>query len=172
MGDFMGPVVLGAAWPGGRLPEAGERFGKQEDTGRPLAFVFIIDPFRMLLGRRNWHPRFADELHRLLVHAHDRLGRVVGFFVGLQHLFHTGDELAIGVGRDYPVLDFPLGHAVFFSVCRTVSGLIDSTISSSTICSASSRSVQWPKPAGGLPKRRAINFASAAPSSNFGVGGV
>ncbi|MEX0670592.1 MAG: hypothetical protein WD060_09070, partial [Pirellulales bacterium] len=33
-----------------------------------------------------------------------------------------------------------------------------------------SRSVQWPKPAGGFPNRMAITFASAAPSSNFGVG--
>ncbi len=41
---------------------------------------------------------------------------IVGFFVRLQHLLHVGDELAVRVGRDHPVLDFPLGHAIFFSV--------------------------------------------------------
>ena len=48
MGDFLSPIVLGAAWPGRHLAEAGERFGEQEDTGGPLPFVFVIDPLRML----------------------------------------------------------------------------------------------------------------------------
>ena len=81
---------------------------------------------------RGWvDGRLAFE--RMFVHAHDRAVGIVGFFVRFQHFLHVGDKLAVGVGRDHPVLDFPLGHTVFFSVCRTVSGLIDSTISSSTI---------------------------------------
>src|ERR1700730_15869205 len=124
----MSPIVLGAARPSRRLAEAGERFGKHKDAGRPLAFVFVIDPLRMLLGRRDRHARLADELHRLLVHSNDSAVGVVSFFVALQPLLHVGDKLAIGVGRDYPVLDIPLGYAVFFCVWRPVSGLIDSTI--------------------------------------------
>jgi hypothetical protein len=68
----------------------------------------------MPLARRDRRARLADQLHRLLVHAHDRAGGVVGFLVGLQHFLHVRDELAIGVGRDHPVLDFPPGHAVLF----------------------------------------------------------
>ncbi len=74
----------------------------------------------------------TDELDRLFVHAHDRALRIVGFFIGFQHFLHVGDELAIGLRRNHPVLNLALRQAVFLSVVRTVSGLMDSTISSST----------------------------------------
>ena len=70
--------------------------------------------------------------------------RIVGFFVGFEHVFHVGHELGVLLGRNHPVLDLSLGHAVFFSVLRTVSGLIESTISNATSSSASSCNVQWP----------------------------
>jgi hypothetical protein len=53
MGDFMSPIVLGASWPGGRLAVARERFGKHKNARCPLAFVVVIDPLRMLFGRRD-----------------------------------------------------------------------------------------------------------------------
>lgn len=44
----------------------------------------------------------AEQLVRLLVHAHHRHLRVVGAVVDLQDVFHPGDELAVGVRRDRP----------------------------------------------------------------------
>jgi hypothetical protein len=70
----------------------------------------------MFLRRRDRHLLFADQLHRLFVHAHDGLSGIVGFFVCFEHFLHVSDELAVGVGRDHPILDLPLRHPVFFSV--------------------------------------------------------
>ena len=53
MGDFISPIVLGAAWPGCCLAEARKRFGEHKNTGHPFAFVFVIGPLRMLLCRRD-----------------------------------------------------------------------------------------------------------------------
>ncbi len=110
----------------------------------PFAFVFVVDALGVLLGRGDRHAGLANQLHGLLVHAHHRAVGIVSFFVGLQHFLHVRNELAVRIGRDHPILDLSLRHTVFFSVCRTVSGLMDSTISSSTSWSASNRSDQWP----------------------------
>ena len=67
------------------------------------------------------HPWSLQQLHGLLVHAEDRNGRIVRLFIGFQHFLHVGDEFAVGFWRNHPILDFPLRHAIFFSVRRTVS---------------------------------------------------
>src|SRR3989339_1967584 len=132
----MTPIALGARRPSRRLSESRQWLGKHEDARRSLTFVFVVDTLGVLLGRGDWHAGLANKLHGLLVHAHHGAVGIVGFFVDVQHLFHVRDELAVRVGRDDPVFDFPLGHAVVFSVCRTVSGLMEATTSSSTSWSA------------------------------------
>ena len=79
----------------------------------------------------------------LSAEAHDGTIRIVGFLIQIQDLFHVRHELGIGLRRDHPVLDFPLGHPVFFSVRRMVSWLTDSTIANSTTLRASRRSDQF-----------------------------
>ena len=49
---------------------------------------------------------FLDQLHRLLVHAHDGTIRIGGFLIQIQDLFHVRHKLGIGLRRDHPVLDF------------------------------------------------------------------
>jgi len=78
----------------------------------------------------------------LLIHAEDRARGIVRPFIGFQHFFHAGDELRVGLWRNRPVLKLAVGHAVFFSVVRTVSWLMASTISKATSWRAKSRSVQ------------------------------
>lgn len=53
-----------------------------------------------------------------------------------------------------------LGHPVFLSVRRTVSQLVDSTISNANTCRDSSRSLRLESPGGGEPRQVAITFAS------------
>ena len=60
---------------------------------------------------------------------------------------------------------------VFFSVCRTVSCEISSTIASSTNRPARSRNVHLARPSGGSPHAAAIKCASDVPSSFRGLGG-
>src|SRR5665213_4574103 len=121
----------------------------------------------MLAGGRERHARLLEQLDRLLVHADHRVPGIIWLSIGFQNLFHARNELAIGLRGNHPVVDLPLGHPVFLSVRRTVSWLIDLAISNATTCSASSRSVQLEHPGGGVPKRRAITFASCSPSSSF-----
>src|SRR5208337_1908816 len=125
----------------------------------------------MFPRRGNRHARLLEQLDRLFVHAEHRTLRIIRLSIGFQHFLHAGHEFAVRFRRDYPVIDFPPGHPVFLSVRRTVSWLIDSTISNVTTCSASSRRLQLENPGGGGPRRIAITFASCSPSSNFSRGG-
>ena len=113
MSDFESPIDLRSTRTRRGLPESGQRFGKHEDARRSLAFVFVIDSLGMILSRFDRYAGLADELNRLFVHAQHRTLRIVGFFIGFQHFLHVGDELAIGLGRNHPVLDLTLRQAVF-----------------------------------------------------------
>ena len=70
--------------------------------------------------------------------------------------------------RDAPTLFQPGLEFVCFSVLRTVSGWMLSTIPHSTSRSANNLSVQRARPSGGSPQAGAIRWASAAPSSFLG----
>ena len=142
-GDLQRPVHLRAPGPGRRLPPTRQRFAEQEDRGRAGPFVLVVDTPGTLLRGRHRRAGFLDQLHRLRVHAHDGTIRIVGFLIQIQDLFHVRHELGIGLRRDHPVLDFPLRHAVFFSVRRMVSWLIDSTTPNSTTRRANRRNDQF-----------------------------
>ena len=151
-GDLQRPVHLPAPGPGRRLPPTRQRFAEQEDRGRAGPFVLVVDTPGTLLRGRHRRTGFPDQLHRLLVHAHDGTIRIVGFLIQVQDLFHVRRELGIGLWRDHPILDFPPRHAVFLSVRRMVSWLIDSTTPNSTTRRANSRSDQFAKPPRGRPQ--------------------
>ena len=142
-GDLQRPVHLRTPGPGGRLPPTRQRFAEQEDRGRAGPFVLVVDTPGTVLRGRHRRAGFLDQLHRLLVHAHDGTIRIVGFLIQIQDLFHVRHEFGIGLRRDHPVLDFPLRHPVFFSVRRMVSWLIDSMIANSTTRRASRRNDQF-----------------------------
>ena len=142
-GDLQRPVHLRTPGPGGRLPPTRQRLAEQEDRGRAGPFVLVVDTPGTVLRGRHRRAGFLDQLHRLLVHAHDGTIRIVGFLIQIQDLFHVRHELGIGLRRDHPVLDFPPGHPVFFSVRRMVSWLIDSMIANSTTRRASRRNDQF-----------------------------
>ena len=92
--DFDRPVGLRPPCAGGRLSETRERFGKHENAGRPIAFVFVIHTLAMLRRRGDRHPRFLEQLDRLFVHTQHGMLWIVRFRVGFQHVFHAGHELA------------------------------------------------------------------------------
>src|SRR5205085_7858318 len=96
---------------------------------------------------------------------------VVGPVVHVQHVLHPGHELAARPARQAPLLLEVRLQRVFLSVCRTVSWETDSTTSNSTSLSASIRSVHALRPSGVAEQARAINRASAAPSSTRSRGG-
>ena len=141
-GDLHRPVRLRAPGAGRRLPPTRQRLAEQEDRGRAGPLVLVVHAARSRGGRGHRRSRFLDQLHRLLVHADNGTIRVVGLLIPVQDLLHVRHELRIGLRRDHPVLDFPLGHPVFFSVLRMVSWLTDPTIANSTTRRANSRNDQ------------------------------
>ena len=112
---FQRPIDFGALWPGRRLAEGGERLHEYEDARRAFTFVVVVDALGMFFRGGNWDACFADQLHRLLVHADHGMLRVVRLGVDFQDFFQVRDEFRVGLRRDHPVLDFSLRHAVFLA---------------------------------------------------------
>jgi hypothetical protein len=78
-----------------------------------------------------------DELLGPFIKTDQRPFRIVRPLIHIQHLFHLANKLGVGIGRNDPLLVTPRLEFVFFSVFRTVSSLISSTICNSTNLSAS-----------------------------------
>ena len=104
-GDLHRPVRLRTPGPRRRLPPTRQRLAEQEDRGRAGPFVLVVDAARARLRGRHRRARFLDQLHRLLIHAHDRTIRVVGSLIQIQDLFHVRHELGISLRRDHPEWD-------------------------------------------------------------------
>ncbi len=121
MCHFDRPVGFCPSFARGRLPETRQRFSKHENAGRTIALVFVIDTLTMLLRRGDWYPSLLEQLDRLFVHTQNGMLRVVGFCIGFEHFFHASHKLGILRRRNYPILNLPLRHAIFFSTLRTVS---------------------------------------------------
>ena len=83
--------------------------------------IFIIYASWMFFRRRDWCTSFLQKLDWLFIPAQHRTVRIIRLRVCLQHFFPIRGKLTVCFGRNHPVLDFSLRHAVFFSVCRIVS---------------------------------------------------
>ena len=119
-------------------------------------------------ARRTRQSRFLHLLFAGFVQAHQDFIVFIGTVIDLQHVFHGTHKVRTAFRRDAPTLFQPRLEFVFFSVLRTVSGWMLSTISHSTSRSANNLSVQRARPSGASPQASAIKWASAAPSSFFG----
>ena len=147
------------------MPVAAKRFDKHEDVARAEAFVFRVIPQRLAGTQRQRLPDFAHELFAGFIHANRGKSGIVEPVVDFENIFHPPDELAIVFLRKAPLLFQPRLNCIFFSVLRTVSGLMESTISNSTSLPASIRNVHRARPWGAGPQQVATSFASALPSS-------
>src|SRR5262249_44670005 len=130
-----------------------------------LAFVLVADPGlppRLAALRRVHLP---EELLAGLVETNHGKPRVVGQAIGLQHVFHPPDVLAVGLRRHTPGLHDPGVNGVFFRAWRTVSVLTDLTRPNATSSSASRLKVQWQRPSGGSVQASRINCCSTLPLS-------
>jgi hypothetical protein len=90
-----------------------QRFAHHEEVARPLALVLVVRPGVPALAGSPRPAYLAEELPAGLVEAHLRALRVVGQHVGLDHVLHVPDELAVGIGRHAPGLDDPRLDVVF-----------------------------------------------------------
>src|SRR5208337_2171207 len=118
---FGSPIDLRFPFANGNFTPTGQRLGEHEDAGGTRALVFVVDPLAVLGGGGDGRTRFLQQLHRLLVHTEDWKRGIIRPLVDFQHFFHVSNKFAVGFWRNHPILDFPIRHAVFFSVRRTVS---------------------------------------------------
>src|SRR5205823_14610283 len=118
---------------------------------------------------RLWLPLVGAQRLVRLIQADLGALRVIGSVVNLQHVFHSGDELAIRLAGDTPLALQPRLEIPLLSTCRTVSWETLSTWPSSTIRLARSRNAQRLRPSGAWLQASAIRWASPSPSSLFGA---
>lgn len=118
-----------------------------EQIGRASPLVLIIYPLGYTWPDTLRWSYLGQQLFNFLIQADYRMIGVVVFFVEIQHSFHTRYETTIYF-RDAPLLVLPGFNFTFFKTWRIVSGETLSTSSSSTIRSASMRTVQWSLPSG------------------------
>jgi len=144
---------------------ARQRLKDHKQIGRSVPFIFVIHPRRTPRRGGNRPTCFLGQLPALLVKTHDRPLGIAGPLVDFEHVFHRADKIGVLLGRQHPLLFAPGLKHVFFSVVRTASRPIDSTISSSTSLSASSCIVQHTRPGGGEEQAKATKWASWTPSS-------
>src|SRR6266849_6571992 len=130
-----------------------------------MTFVFEVVARRLAWRHGHWGARFTDQLHAGFVQAHLWPVRVVRSGVHIEHVFHVVDELPARCLWQTVLFLQPRFELVFFSVWRTVSCEMASTISSSTTLSASRRSDQRARPFGAGLQARVTRCASCTPSS-------
>src|SRR5215204_705226 len=140
-----------------------QRLTQHEDVGHPSSLVLVVLSAitrHLLIWARSWWEWcsawwLSAQFLALLVHAHLRVVRIVWSMEHLQHILHLGYELGCGGGirvvphRYAPILHRPRTKPVFLSRLCTPMLVMVSMYPSSTILSASSRSVQRSLPWGG-----------------------
>ena len=166
------PVCLGPMFRCICLAPTGQCFSKQKDAAGPISYIFIIFPFRPTALHWNGCSGFAEKLVWFLIHADDRIIRIIGLLIQIQNILHTGDKCGIVFGRDNPALFQVRLELVFFRTWPTAAWEMLSIISNSTARSARRRKVHFPRPCGGSLQLKAMILASTSPVILAGIGGV
>ena len=151
------PVNLGAPLRDFHPAPSLQGCKQHEQVAHPVALVFVIICHDRSRSRR------AGLLHQLpagLVQTHQHLILSVRAVINFQHVLHGAHEVSAALGRQAPALFQPRLEFVFFSVRRTVSVLMLSTISRSINPSASICRVQLTRPSGGWEQAMATRCAS------------
>src|SRR3977135_346862 len=149
-----------------------ERCKHHEEVGGAVALVLVIATGWASRFHRDRHARLGEELVCGLLQANQRTIRIAWPRVDGQHVFHSGYERAVGLGRDHPLLSAMGLESVFLSVRPIVLSLARSTMWSSTTLFSNNRRVHRARPLGGLEQAKAINLASFSPSKIRATAGV
>ena len=85
------------------MPHATQRLHKYEYAAGAVPDIFGIQLLCIPWAHRQRLPGLPQQLTWLFVHAYHRYGRVIGHFVDVQDILHTGCEFRVFFGRDAPV---------------------------------------------------------------------
>jgi hypothetical protein len=165
---LVGKVLRRATFCYFQVPPGLLRLKEHEQVACPITLVLVVVPFRPPWLDGLDRARIFNQLLTGLIQAHLGTLRVVGFFVQVQHILHTGHKLGAHL-RNAPLLPLPGLKFAFFRSLRTCSWEMDSTISNSTTLSANNRKLQRACPSGGALQAMAMIWACCLPSSSWGL---
>lgn len=104
-----------------------------EKISSAIALILVVKAFRLSRFCRNWSLSFSDQLLGCFIKADQGIIHLFRCSVKLQHFFYLSNKFCNRFRRNHPALLLPWLEFVFFSVWRTVSCEIESTISRVTI---------------------------------------
>src|SRR6266699_231242 len=143
------------------------RFQQQEQATGALPLVLRVEALWLTGLHRQRVTDFIEQLIGALIEAHLGRSGIRRARIQIQHVFHPPDE-STPYPWNAPLLLLPRFKPFFFSVRRTVSSEISSTMRSWTRRSASSCIVHFTRPSGGALQVNAIRYASCF-SSKVGL---
>src|SRR6266705_1541493 len=161
--DTFGPVLPGPAGCDSDMTPSAQRFATHKLVAHPFALICIVLAGSPPHAQRQGRSDLANQLFAGFVHADHRCAVIVGPLVAPQDILHVIHKVGVRGGRNAPRFHLPQLEIVFFNAWRTVSREAWATYPSSTIRSASKRTVQRPCPLGGSPQARAIKCCSTSP---------
>ena len=141
LANGLGPIGLGALVGDHKVPPADQRLREREHVSRSIAFVLIVETLTSPSRGAKRSLRFDGQLFAQLIHANQRVARIVRALISFQHVFHVVDKLRVVLRRDAPHAFLPGLQLIFFRQRRTVSCDTASTMSNSTTRWANSRNV-------------------------------
>jgi hypothetical protein len=130
---LMGVINGGASVCDCDLSPSLKRSKAHEEIGSAVALIFKVVAFGGAGFLGNGSSRLVDQLLRGLIKADERIIFLFRRGVQLQHFFHLTDKFCTLFRWNHPTFFLPRLEFVFFSVCRTVSCEIESTISNATL---------------------------------------
>src|SRR5205085_5081488 len=143
------------------------RFNRHQQRARAVLFIGVMLAGGLPGFHRKPGHRVADQETGALVKANQRIALVYLQAVEVENLLHAGDESRVH-NANAPGLIQVRSEFVFFSIF--LAAVCDKRWQwpSSTALSASRRSVQRARPAGGVEQARAVTLARCLPSISIG----
>ena len=170
--DLLCPILSGSSLLGIGISPSGQRFSKEENTRCTVTDILVVLVLNAILLGAESFAEVGKKLDRLFIHAYNGVIFVICPAVYLEHILHCGHKRSTVFRRNTPTLLQVRLKFVFLRMVETVTCDMESIYPSSTVLSASSRSVHFEYPSGGCPQASAMTCASTSPVTFAGTGGV
>ncbi len=158
--DFFRPVKRCAVFSYACMMPPSKRFYKRKYADGAVTDIFGICFPVTSRNHRQWFPCLTKKLVWFFIHAYHRTFLIIGKFVNVKNIFHTGYEFRVFFCRDAPVVVFVGSKFVFFKALRIAS--LPTGVSRITLDSFSSRRIVHREcPSGTCPPGMPLRNGSA-----------
>lgn len=118
--NLLWPIFSGAAFGGGNMPLAGQRFNSHKYLGYTISHIFILNTSRFSRLARNCCMNFIDQLLAGLVQTDHQIILIIRQVVHFQDILHRRYKGCTSFWWDFPVF-FGMRFAfIFLITCCTV----------------------------------------------------